>query len=204
MKYVGISTFIAYIYISIFWIGLFVITWLLKRYSGSVNHSLKNSKLGFLLFEGISFSFLGLTLGFLVGLSRAPIADAFIPAFFTFLSGFAIFLFTRKDSDQMIQSAVRARVLILILALSISIFIGTTEGGHIRILSEVELDQRKHLMELEKKEMDHLLKVDYESSLKDSLGFEEKRRIYNLIYERYRQKEVISFDELSKELGIEK
>ena len=79
----------------------------------------------------LSFSFLGFTIGLLVGLSQSAVVHVTIPALLTFYGGFLTYLFAKDSFTTEI-----ARKTILISAIAVSVFliygveIGAAEKSH--------------------------------------------------------------------------
>jgi len=117
----------------------------------------------------LGFSFIGMTLGLLTGLSVNPVVHAVIPALLTFLTGITAYLFIKKDFDP----ANRRMAVTSLVFITLFLVYGLEVGSKIRAMSELEnrrieqiyqKDLEKYKYELKAYELE--LKLEYQRKLK--------------------------------------
>lgn len=117
-----------YIYTAIILAIFFCLLFFLQKHSKLE----KKKRIQILIyFYGLSlgFSFLGLTTGLLIGLSKSPVVGVVIPALLTFFGGFVTYSFIfaqKKYEDGYVM-------IVILLCVSFSLILGVDYGTSIRL-----------------------------------------------------------------------
>jgi hypothetical protein len=115
-----------YLLVPIFWLTLF---FLIKPIVKRLFKLSETNKIGFYFYLiAVSFSYLGLTIGLLIGLSLSPVIGVVIPALLTFFGGFTtyIFVFGKKTPEEGYLMS------LIIISLSLFLILGSDYGAAIR------------------------------------------------------------------------
>ncbi|HTE01632.1 MAG TPA: hypothetical protein VK668_20230 [Mucilaginibacter sp.] len=105
------------------------------------NKSILKNNLYYFLLLAISFSFLGLTIGILIGLSESPVIGLIIPALLTFFGGFIIYAFVFAAKKSVQDGYV---LLIILLCVSFFLMLGSDYGGRIRCEYDAQETEYKY------------------------------------------------------------
>lgn len=146
-----------YFYCLIFWLiallAIKVIAWKIKSLRAN------GDAIVYLYFLAVTFSFLGITIGLLVGTSLSPVIGVVIPALLTFFGGFITYSFVFRNKSK------KDGYVMLIILFSVSLFltIGSDYGAKYRIAYELDQEEsgelRKRNFEIFKynmtKDIDH-------------------------------------------------
>lgn len=73
----------------------------------------------------VAFSFLGYTIGLLIGLSQSPVVQAAIPALLTFYGGFITYLFAKES----VKSEAKTAIILSVIAVSFFLIYGVEIGS---------------------------------------------------------------------------
>jgi len=122
----------------VFWAIVFLILRLFNKNIGII-------VICYCLLLSIAFSFLGLTIGILIGLSESPVIGLIIPALLTFFGGFIIYAFVFASKKKIEDGYV---LLLILLSVSFFLMLGSDYGGSARCdydakESEYEYAQKK-------------------------------------------------------------
>lgn len=114
----------------------------------------------------LGFSFFGLSIGLLIGLSETPVLGTLGPTLLTFLGGLTVYFFLKGKKE---DSSLFKRNMIMsslgLIFLPINLFLGVVYGGVER--SEYELRDLRYEMKIER------FKTKLEIIKKDSVDFEK-------------------------------
>lgn len=99
----------------LFWAAVFGVTWFVKKQTAG-------KYLSFYFLLAVSFSFLGLTIGIMVGLSESPVIGVVLPALLTFIGGFIIYAFVFSDNSKLGNGYV---LMLILISLSFFLMLGS-------------------------------------------------------------------------------
>ncbi len=108
----------------------------------------------------LGFSYIGMTLGLLTGLSVNPVVHSVIPALLTFLTGLTAYIFIKKDFDL----TNRKMAVSSLIFITIFLVYGLEVGSKIRIKSELENRRIEHIYQQDMEKYKYELKA-YELEL---------------------------------------
>lgn len=142
------------------------------------------------------FALLGFSLGSIIGLSRSPVIAALLPAFLTFMGGFLIYIFVQKDNFITLKNKII--VSLIMSSLSVNLIFGVELGSIERKSAVYHNRVTEHLIEMEMKEFEHLLKLDYELFKANNSSYKIEQKNYQSILKRYEAPKEIQFEDLKK------
>lgn len=96
----------------------------------------------------LAFSFLGFTIGILIGLSQSPVVGATIPALLTFYGGFLTYLFAK---DEFKKTSARNAIVISVIAVSVFVIYGIESGVAQRAITD-KIQKHNELYYLDRQE----------------------------------------------------
>lgn len=128
-----------YLYTVASWSFIYLLLFLIGK--GSSSLKISRDAFPYLLFLSVSFSFLGITIGLLIGLSLSPVIGVVIPALLTFFGGFITYSFVFKNNSR------KDGYVMLLILFSISLFliIGVDYGSKNRIAHENEAREEEEI-----------------------------------------------------------
>lgn len=119
----------------IFWTIIFIGIRIFSK-KGKKEINLLNS---FLI--ALGFSFLGLTIGIILGLSKSPLGEVIISTIFTLIGGVSIYLFAGKD-NQFFQKENQRHVSMLLIGISLFLVVGMENATMERVRAESLIKQQ--------------------------------------------------------------
>lgn len=192
----------AYLYLAIigFWVIFFSIFRILNAWFFKV--VLEKHTLFQVFIFALSFSVLGLTLGFFIGYSTASIVGLVIPALLSFIAGFLAYFFniekSMKNPDEGVE-IFKILIPIAIISFSISTWLGAEPAAKTRLKTEELRKDKDHYRNLETIELEYLLKMELAVIEKGDTSWHLFGH-YEKVLDRYRDPEQqINFEELKRE-----
>ncbi len=134
---------------------------------------LQDGAIAYFAFISISFGFLAMTTGLLVGTSKSPVVGVIIPSILTFYAGLMTYLFVFSNKESKIKDSIA--VGISIISLSISLIVGADYGASMRTKSEFINDENTFRRDLEKMELEDNIKRKTVSIESPSMDFDSSK-----------------------------
>jgi hypothetical protein len=138
-----------YLGITLFWILVLIIVVSLRLFwrflqNNKISHYVSFASIG------LAFSFLGLSIGLLSGLSISPVVGVLIPALLTFFGGVLSYAFLFGKSQNSFENTLT--LIIIVISVSFSLILGVDYGSSQRskvefLMKENELERKKNFEE---------------------------------------------------------
>lgn len=149
--------YLLFVFAALAWLLALLLALLVNRIAIHRGSGISTTTLASLCLTAIGFSFLGLAIGLLAGLSKSPVVGVTISALLTLCGAVVSYVFIAGAPKADGALASRAMSMIVLVALSVSLMLGVDYGAAMRTASEVKAELLHSLLAGDQGAIDLLL-----------------------------------------------